>query len=1038
MPVNFNILRPDDLVALGVEAVNLKLDTSKPALPRLVIEDKKHPALLIFSFPPQSIAEQAFYQTDATPPPAFNPPPNPPPQATSDPLPAPGGAASRMSADSRLVFRLPQGMTGIDYSVEGLLNWSRLELVVTPVAAVPLGAHPAKPPAIVEPGAQVSALEIPYRLILSPTALGGGSRPGWQHARTPVIHAGRAELWHTRLARFRQAHPSAAPMVTETSEADPLPLRAVWSPDFVADGPLPPHADDDLPFRSAMTARDRDQIVILTSGFQGYGLDTTSGEGPYSPTPIDASKLYLSALGGWLSSIGTWPAGVFYRYDPFITPLAKEADKKAPPPQGRAAAKPAVHARELVLPIASLDLVAWRHVATQGRDHYVRIVYEGYLYPFGHSASLIKVTERDVKAPDGVSLTSPVAYMRQRMFIVVREPVKAYAGAPYTYDGREMPLQTVRIDTKTTPDIDPPSFIGSGASFWVDVGGGHFGFKLTATDLAGAQIDILAPLIFVSLSETNLKLPKAAYVADNTQRRCVVRGRKVAYADPNAGDTSFKTTSLYFDSEITQPSPPWPTAPFLPVLDRASVTVDSVSQLLGRQVAVLIGYYQPYLQNGLDPNAGVIVNIVGAPPGVGFSADKSGGFATPNISLTALSARKGLVSGNADLAAAGNIKPSDYFGAVDAQLFGTIPLGSLIPVDPSTLLANATLNAPEIRNHLLPNQQNPTSVVTNISWSPQITSYSKGPVNIAFTGSSALTLEVAITRTLDGSPPTSKATGKLINFELTLLGVVGLKMNAITFTSQNHQKTMVAVDLASSNAIVFQGPLSFIQTLAQILPPGLFGGSGPSIDATATALDVSYTLGLPPITCGMFSLQNIAIMAGLDLPYLNGKPGFEFAFASRSSPFLVTVEIFGGGGFVHVVLDADGVEMVEGSIEFGGNFALDIGVASGGVHAMAGVYFQLKGSYSDLTGFVDIGGEVSVLGIISISLDLNLSLSWQHSPSGNVIQGRATMSVSVHVLFFSASVSISVEKSFSAGGGDPQVWQLVDAGQWSRYAAAFA
>ena len=36
---------------------------------------------------------------------------------------------------------------------------------------------------------------------------------------------------------------------------------------------------------------------------------------------------------------------------------------------------------------------------------------------------------------------------------------------------------------------------------------------------------------------------------------------------------------------------------------------------------------------------------------------------------------------------------------------------------------------------------------------------------------------------------------------------------------------------------------------------------------------------------------------------------------------------------------------------------------------MAGIYFQLKGTSSDLTGFIDIGGEVSVLGIISISID---------------------------------------------------------------------
>jgi hypothetical protein len=1032
MSVSFEILRPTDLVALSVEAINLRLDVSRPARPRLAIEDKKRAALLIFTFPPQSITEQAFYETDPTPPPAFNPPPVPPPQATSDPLPAPGGAACRMAGDSRLVFRLPKGMSQLDYSIAAILDWSRLVLVMAPVAAIPRGDHPAKAPAISPPGTQVTALEIPYRLILSPTALGGGARPGWQHAQQPVIHAGRAELWHTRLARFRPVRAGASPSVTETSEADPLPLRAIWSPDFVTNGPLPPHADDDLPFRSAMTARDRDQIVILTSGFSGYELASTRGNKTYSPVPIEASKLYLSALGGWLSSNGSWPGGVFYNYPPFILPpfpLEKKAIPRARGPQAREA---------ITWPVAPLDLVAWRHVATQGRDHYVRIVYEGYLYPFGHAASLIKVTERDVKSPDGVALTSPVAYMRQRMFIVVREPLKSYAGAHYTHHGREMPLQTVRIDTKTTPDIDPPMFIGGGASFWVDVGGGTFGFKLTATDLAGSQIDILAPLIFVSLSETNLSLPKSAYAADNSQRRCVVRGRKVAYADPNAGDTAFKTASLYFDSEITKPDPPWPTAPFLPTLDLASVTVDSVSQLLGRQVAILIAYYPPYLRKGMDPNAGVIVNIVGAPPGVAFSADKSGGFATPNISLTALSARKGLVSGHPDLAAKGKINPAKYFGAVDAKLFGTIPLGSLIPIDPKTLLANAKLNAPEIRSRLLPNPQNPTSAVTYISWVPQITSYSKQPVTITFRPESIFTLNVTITRTLDGAPPTSKAVGKLTNFDLTLLGVVGLSMDSITFTSQNHKKTMVTVDLAASNAIVFQGPLAFIQTLAQILPPGLFGGSGPSIEPTSTELKISYTLGLPPITCGMFSLQNIAIMTGLDLPYVDGKPGFEFAFASRSSPFLVTVEIFGGGGFVHVVLDADGVEMVEGSIEFGGNFAFDIGVASGGVHAMAGVYFQLKGSYSDLTGFVDIGGEVSVLGIISISIDLNLSLSWQHSKSGNVIQGRATLSISVHIIFFSVSVSVSVEKSFSAGGGDPQVRQLVDASQWERYAAAFA
>src|SRR5262249_34840120 len=157
----------------------------------------------------------------------------------------------------------------------------------------------------------------------------------------------------------------------------------------------------------------------------------------------------------------------------------------------------------------------------------------------------------------------------------------------------------------------------------------------------------------------------------------------------------------------------------------------------------------------------------------------------------------------------------------------------------------------------------------------------------------------------------------------------------------------------------------------------LFGGKGPSIQLKSDRITMSYTLGLPPIGVGVFSLEHISITTGLDLPYLDGKPGIEFAFAKRSAPFLLTVEGLSGGGFVHLIIDADGVQMIEGALEFGAQLELSIGVASGAVHIMAGIYFQLKGSDSDLTGFVDVGGEVSVLGLISISLDLNLSLSYQ-------------------------------------------------------------
>ena len=1035
LPLSMDILRPDDLLVLSVQAVNLRLDTSAPHRPRLVRDVPADPAYLVYVFPPQSIAEQAFFETaEVKQQPSFNTPPGPPePPTTSDSLTTPGSVAAWVAGQSRLVFRLPAGLNEVDFSIAGLLDWAQLEPVLPAAAEVMPGASSGSSgsPPIAAPGTLETSLELPYRLIMSPNVM-PGVEPGWEHAAVPVLHEGRAELWHTRLGRLERA--GGETHFTEASSASPVPLRAVWSPDFVADGPLPTPDPTPPNPRTAMDASDRDQIVILTSGFSGYTLTETTGSQPYVPAPVNASRVFLSSLGGWLTSRGAWPSPVSYRI------------LNAPRHLGAAA-----EAARAVLPgeVVPLDLIEWNHLATQGRDHYVKIVYEGYAYPPGHRVTLVKVTERKVLAPNGDAgnpADSPVAYLRQRMYIVPREHDKSYLDAPYAHEGREMPLASLlRIDTKVTPDLDPPP---DGATwFWINVGGKPFQFHMTARDLAGQEFSFLAPLIFVSLKVSAADLDAVAvdYVADTERRRSAVAGQKVAFADPAAGHTALKTRAFFFTAQRTGEQAPYPVAPFIPVLDNAEVTVPSLPEILGQQTAVLIKLYAPYLASGLDPNAGVFAEIEGTQPGVSFSADRSGGFAQPNIVLTALSARKGLVSGAPSDAAQGKINPGAYFGPTDAKLFGTVPLGDLIPVDAQSL-ASAADNAPTIRTEAKPDATHPKELVTVLTWHPQLKDFdgrSKPtpiPVQVLFNtgGTSALKLQVTIQNDLNGKPPTSEATGQLTNFTLQLFGVVDITIGSIKFTSKNGAKSLVTLDLAEHNPIGFDGPLQFIQTLANILPPGLFGGKGPSIKAGKTELKVSYTLGLPPLTCGVFSLEHIAIMAGLDLPYLDGKPAVEFAFASRSKPFLITVEIFGGGGFVHLIVGADGVQMVEGSLEFGGNFAFDIGVASGGVHAMAGIYFQLKGTNSDLTGFVDIGGEVSVLGIISISLDLNISLSWQHSDKGNLIEGRATMTVSVHVLFFSASVELSVERSFSAGGGDPDVGQLVTVNQWSEYAGAFA
>ncbi len=303
--LTLTVLRPDDLLALSVRTVNLRLDASRPGRPRLVRDTPGQPAYLVIAFPPQSIAEQAFFETALVNQPAFNPPtpslPKPPPLPGGPETPlAPGTVAAWPAGESRLVFRLPSAVQEIDYSIAGLLDWSLLEPVLPPAARMLPGAAgtPSGPP-IAEPGALETSLELPYRLIMSPNVMPGGLLPGWEHAAVPVLHAGRAELWHTRLGSRAGGDHRA---FTEASTTAPVPVRAVWSPNFVADGlPTP-----DTSLTVAMSASDRDQIVILTSGFSGYTLSDAHGARPYVPAPVDASRLFLSALGGWLTSRGAW------------------------------------------------------------------------------------------------------------------------------------------------------------------------------------------------------------------------------------------------------------------------------------------------------------------------------------------------------------------------------------------------------------------------------------------------------------------------------------------------------------------------------------------------------------------------------------------------------------------------------------------------------------------------------------------------------------------------------------------------------------
>ena len=489
---SFEVIRPDDLLRLHMEARNLRIDRPQGQAPALVIEDADQPAFLIVHFQPQAIAEGGYYEAtilQADVPPDAEPQPPPTTIGTVDP---PGKTPVRIGRGSRLAFKVPaEGR--IPFTVEGVLDWSGLALSVNEIAAIgpaPTPAEIAAAPAIARPRDTETALELPYRLIVSPTA-----KVSWGHRRAAFTSRGRTELWHTRLQLPGQGANSEP---SELSAQRAAPLRAIWSPDFGSRA----LEDPDLP-RAAMAPDDRHQIVVKTSAFHGYegevsiglslgfgggggGIGAASGDFgkvlspldgpgvelkywvPFIPQPFYAEQVMLSALGGWLRSRGAWSVVRKARPGIRFQGLAVRELLGGLSEGGRLrrdVRAPAI-ARDTVAPFMPLapigigmaggqadeqevlDLSEWVHTATQGRDHYVQIVYEGELLPFRNRAALVKVTERKFKENEGLI----VANLFQRFFLIVREPTKWFER-----NDRGMPFKRVGSRRWSRPTLPRPA-----------------------------------------------------------------------------------------------------------------------------------------------------------------------------------------------------------------------------------------------------------------------------------------------------------------------------------------------------------------------------------------------------------------------------------------------------------------------------------------------------------------------------------------------------------------------------------------------------
>jgi hypothetical protein len=390
------------------------------------------------------------------------------------------------------------------------------------------------------PNEFVTSIELPARLHLSPSSEASWKTPSLSVRRDALaassdrLASARShnedalmlyrELWTARLA--------------ETGRDGGV--RAIWSPDFRPEalfGRSPviendianKNKNDDIPaapprgpyrpwaiprstsqrsppeelarlqreqfLRTSMNANDRDQIVLMTSvhglpvlgardlqgdlvrgsaqieppdGYRVRGLKTLSSEevkqgkleinrldkrvdesAIYRPEPLSISELSLSAMGGSLD-LNT----------DFVPPVSVKL-----PNDGNL--------------FDALTIERWRHKAVLGRDILVEIVYKGFLFPTGHPASLVKITERGFES-DGKD-GSPVAILSERKFLRFRKPVKEFPALGQPNKGRRWPLTEMTLLTRQTPDLVDPELVDPGST-WESVCSGASGEKKVASN----------------------------------------------------------------------------------------------------------------------------------------------------------------------------------------------------------------------------------------------------------------------------------------------------------------------------------------------------------------------------------------------------------------------------------------------------------------------------------------------------------------------------------------------------------------------------
>ncbi|MFF7231797.1 hypothetical protein [Streptomyces sioyaensis] len=696
------------------------------------------------------------------------------------------------------------------------------------------------------------------------------------------------------------------------------------------------------------------QALADTSGLAtplAHWVDMIAALGVQHPgQPLVADRLILSAFGAWFSASVDWPE------------------------------------------------LAWVHHAAMGRDYHVQVAKHGALFPFGHRAAYFEVADRRFDQTDPA-----VAALRTRRFLVVTEPDREYGIGDGGRHERKFPFQRATVEPRQLTELDEPSWVAGHRGFWPTRAGAAVEFTVRAQ--AGQEVvDLRLPLLFADDTATGAadataldaeyaQVPRAGGRRDRGRPMTWVGSRiplaMRSAAEPLAGAVQ-EVQSMTFGGVGAALSPRG--VGFYPQVTRMEVGLPAVRQLLGPTGAVPAAFAADFVNTlpGAPPPDQLLDLLEQKVLDFAAAGPRSGLLAAPEMAVTQVSRELGPVVG-----APLPMDPSQLFGP-NAKLFGVVPLRTVLSV---------IRNKPKIVWAQAIGTSAPSATLT---WKEQLTNH-VGP----FYPGTASWVSLEAVSSVVGGRPSVHTKGEITDFSLEIPSrsskLVTLTFGNVRFTANSGEQLNLKFDLKNAQ---LEGKLGFVKKLSQYIPQA--GPGGPQIDVSATEVKAAYTVAVPTTALMVFTVQNLSLKVGLTLSLTNQPISIEFAFGTRERPFLVTVSGFGGGGYLELGVGAgdpgSGLQRFVGGIEFGASVAMDFVIASAEVHVLGGVVMVKRGDSVDITGYLRIGGSVSVLGLIRVSVELTISLTYY--PDTNELSGSAKLVITVDLTFWSTSVTLECHKSF--------------------------